>query len=208
MARALSVIVLAHDEETEPARLPCEHPAARGRGLRRRLRQHRSHGRDRARGRLPGGPASVRELRPPAQLGLRQPRDRDPLDPLPRRRRAPHPRARDRDRRHVAERPAPPHDGYMLRKRTGLFMGRWIRHGGQYPAWHLRLFRSGRSRCEDRLYDQHFVVDGPIGALATTISTIITSDLTPSSCAQSLGRPRGAANSSPARAPLRRASRG
>jgi hypothetical protein len=28
-----------------------------------------------------------------------------------------------------------PYDGYMLRKRT-IFMGRWIRHGGQYPAWH------------------------------------------------------------------------
>ena len=25
--------------------------------------------------------------------------------------------------------------GYMLRKRT-VFMGRWLRHGGQYPAYH------------------------------------------------------------------------
>lgn len=67
-------------------------------------------------------------------------------------------------------------DGYMLRKRT-IFMGRWLRHGGQYPAWHLRLFRSGRGRCEARLYDQHFVVDGRVGRLAHDYVDVITSDL-------------------------------
>ncbi len=72
--------------------------------------------------------------------------------------------------------PESPHDGYMLRKRTH-FMGRWIRHGGQYPAWHLRLFRSGRGRCEDRLYDQHFMVQGSIGRLANDYVDVITSDL-------------------------------
>jgi glycosyltransferase involved in cell wall biosynthesis len=50
--------------------------------------------------------------------------------------------------------------GFMMSRRT-VFMGRWIRHGGHYPAWHLRLFRRGRGRCEDRLYDQHFYCDGP-----------------------------------------------
>jgi glycosyltransferase involved in cell wall biosynthesis len=69
-----------------------------------------------------------------------------------------------------------PFDGYMLRKRT-IFMGRWLRHGGQYPAWHLRLFRSGRGRCEARLYDQHFVVDGRIGRLRNDYVDVITSDL-------------------------------
>ena len=69
-----------------------------------------------------------------------------------------------------------PCDGYMLRKRT-IFMGRWIRHGGQYPAWHLRLFRSGRGRCEARLYDQHFVVDGRVGSLRNDYIDVITSDL-------------------------------
>jgi glycosyltransferase involved in cell wall biosynthesis len=67
-------------------------------------------------------------------------------------------------------------DGYLLRKRT-VFMGRWIRHGGQYPAWHLRLFRSGRGRCEDRLYDQHFVVAGQVGRLLNDYIDVITSDL-------------------------------
>ena len=69
-----------------------------------------------------------------------------------------------------------PYDGYMLRKRT-VFMGRWIRHGGQYPAYHLRLFRSGRGRCEARLYDQHFVVDGRVGSLRSDYVDVITSDL-------------------------------
>jgi len=48
---------------------------------------------------------------------------------------------------------------YLLRRRD-YFMGRELRHSGLNP-WHLRLFRSGAARCEQRLYDQHFVaVDG------------------------------------------------
>jgi glycosyltransferase involved in cell wall biosynthesis len=69
-----------------------------------------------------------------------------------------------------------PNDGYMLRKRT-IFMGRWLRRGGQYPAWHLRLFRSGHGRCEDRLYDQHFVVRGKVGRLDHDYVDVITSEL-------------------------------
>jgi hypothetical protein len=40
------------------------------------------------------------------------------------------------------------------------FHGRALRHGGMYPIYHMRLFRSGRGRCEDRKYDQHFRADG------------------------------------------------
>jgi glycosyltransferase involved in cell wall biosynthesis len=76
----------------------------------------------------------------------------------------------------LVARPEARHDGYMLRKRT-VFMGRWLRHGGQYPAWHLRLFRTGRGRCEDRLYDQHFVVRGSVGRLEHDYLDVITSDL-------------------------------
>jgi glycosyltransferase involved in cell wall biosynthesis len=50
-------------------------------------------------------------------------------------------------------------DGYHL-PRLVHFMGGPIRHGGMYPIWHLRLFRHGRGRCEDRRYDQHFRVEG------------------------------------------------
>ncbi len=40
------------------------------------------------------------------------------------------------------------------------FHGQPLRHGGMWPIYHLRLFRRGRGRCEDRLYDQHFYVEG------------------------------------------------
>jgi glycosyltransferase involved in cell wall biosynthesis len=45
------------------------------------------------------------------------------------------------------------------------FHGQPIRHGGMWPIHHMRLFRSGRGRCEARRYDQHFFVDGPTGRL-------------------------------------------
>lgn len=68
------------------------------------------------------------------------------------------------------------HQGYLLRKRT-YFMGRWIKHGGQYPSYHLRLFLHGHGRCEDRLYDQHFLVDGNVGRLENDYLDVLSSDL-------------------------------
>lgn len=68
------------------------------------------------------------------------------------------------------------HDGFLLRKRT-IFMGRWIRHGGHYPSYHLRLFRRARGRCEARLYDQHFIVDGRLGRLQQDYLDILCGDL-------------------------------
>jgi len=44
---------------------------------------------------------------------------------------------------------------FIFKRRT-YFMGRALRFGGT-ANYHLRLFRSGTARCEDRLYDQHFV---------------------------------------------------
>ncbi len=66
--------------------------------------------------------------------------------------------------------------GFLLRKRT-IFMGRWIRHGGHYPSFHLRLFRTGCGRCEDRLYDQHFVVDGRVTPLKSDYVDVVASKL-------------------------------
>lgn len=50
-------------------------------------------------------------------------------------------------------------DGYMFSRRT-MFLGKWIRYGGHYPNYHLRLYRTTKGKCEDKVYDQHFVVDG------------------------------------------------
>jgi glycosyltransferase involved in cell wall biosynthesis len=73
---------------------------------------------------------------------------------------------------------APPADvdGFIFRKRTH-FMGRWIKHGGHYPSFHLRLFRRDRGRCEDRLYDQHYVVPGATRILTHDYIDVLTSDI-------------------------------
>ncbi len=51
----------------------------------------------------------------------------------------------------------PEHSGYFL-PRYVRFLGRVLRHGGMSPTWHMRLFRTGAGRCEDRKYDQHFIL--------------------------------------------------
>jgi glycosyltransferase involved in cell wall biosynthesis len=69
-----------------------------------------------------------------------------------------------------------PVDGYLVSRRT-MFMGRWIRHGGHYPAWHLRLMRTGAGHCEDRLYDQHFYVSGAVQKLQGDLIDTLTPDV-------------------------------
>lgn len=48
--------------------------------------------------------------------------------------------------------------GFMMRRRV-YFMGRWIKHGGYYPSWFLRLFRKGKGRSEEREMDEHIVIE-------------------------------------------------
>ena len=67
-------------------------------------------------------------------------------------------------------------DGFLFRKRT-LFIGRWIRHGGHYPSYHLRLCRKDRGGCEERLYDQHYIVRGNVRRLQHDYLDVLTSDL-------------------------------
>jgi len=52
------------------------------------------------------------------------------------------------------------HAGYFV-PRYVKFLGRVMRHGGMSPTWHLRLFLTGIGRCEDRKYDQHYLLVGP-----------------------------------------------
>jgi len=60
----------------------------------------------------------------------------------------------------------PEHAGYFV-PRYVRFLGRVLRHGGMSPTWHLRLFRSSVGRCEDRKYDQHFLLrEGTAGKLS------------------------------------------
>ena len=53
----------------------------------------------------------------------------------------------------------PGHAGYFI-ARYVRFLGRVMRHGAMSPTWHMRLFRSGSGRCENRRYDQHFLLTG------------------------------------------------
>jgi glycosyltransferase involved in cell wall biosynthesis len=55
----------------------------------------------------------------------------------------------------------------LLVKRRVYFWGRWIRHGGYYPIWLLRVWRRGTAACEDRDMDEHMLVSsGRIEKLA------------------------------------------
>lgn len=47
--------------------------------------------------------------------------------------------------------------GIILRRRV-YFMGRWIKHGGRYPELLLRIFRTGKASCEQKLMDEHMIL--------------------------------------------------
>ena len=37
-------------------------------------------------------------------------------------------------------------------------MGRWIKHGGRYPEFLLRIFRTGKAICEMKIMDEHMIL--------------------------------------------------
>jgi glycosyltransferase involved in cell wall biosynthesis len=66
-------------------------------------------------------------------------------------------------------------DGYYLNRRV-FFLGKWIRHGGKYPDWNLRLFRHAKGRYEnlnteeiqntgDNEVHEHVILQGQVGYL-------------------------------------------
>src|SRR5439155_137143 len=57
-----------------------------------------------------------------------------------------------------------PADGYAVPRRN-IFWGRWVRHGGLYPDWQVRLFRRGRGRFVDRAVHESVDVDGAVARL-------------------------------------------
>jgi len=54
--------------------------------------------------------------------------------------------------------------GFYLVRRF-LFLGRWLRHGGLYPTWLLRLFKRRHVRFEDRPVNEHAILNGTAGQL-------------------------------------------
>lgn len=67
-------------------------------------------------------------------------------------------------------------DAFLVSRKT-VFRNRWIRHGGHYPVYHVRIYRKSAGRCEERLYDQHFVTKGRILHLKGDIINIINPNL-------------------------------
>jgi glycosyltransferase involved in cell wall biosynthesis len=56
--------------------------------------------------------------------------------------------------------------GYFVARRQ-IFRGTWIRHGGYYPKYLLKLFHRGHVTVDERdLVDHHFEVDGAVGKIA------------------------------------------
>lgn len=66
-------------------------------------------------------------------------------------------------------------DGFYLNRRV-FFMGKWIRHGGKYPDWNLRLFKHKLGRYEnlnteeirntgDNEVHEHVILKGEVGYL-------------------------------------------
>lgn len=69
----------------------------------------------------------------------------------------------------------PDYDGYYLNRRV-FFLGKWIRYGGKYPDWNLRLFRHQKGRYEnlnteeirntgDNEVHEHVILQGQVGYL-------------------------------------------
>jgi len=56
---------------------------------------------------------------------------------------------------------------YIARKK--LFAGKWLRYGGSFPDYNLRLFRRGTCRYEKRLVHEHMVCEGTPGYLKTPL---------------------------------------
>lgn len=69
----------------------------------------------------------------------------------------------------------PAYNGYYLNRRV-YFLGKWIRHGGKYPDWNLRLFKHQCGRYEnlktenvqntgDNEVHEHVILEGGVGYL-------------------------------------------
>lgn len=70
----------------------------------------------------------------------------------------------------------PSAQAYIFKRRT-YFLGAALRFGGA-SNFHLRLFTSGSARCENRLYDQHFLADVPAQRLGGLLHDMNVGSLT------------------------------
>lgn len=67
-------------------------------------------------------------------------------------------------------------DGYYL-PRLSFFLGKWIRHGGWYPDYVLRLFRKQKARFTDSLVHEEVILNGKAGYLKADLLHYTVPDL-------------------------------
>jgi glycosyltransferase involved in cell wall biosynthesis len=67
-------------------------------------------------------------------------------------------------------------DGYRIPRKT-FFLGKWIRHGGWYPDYNLRLFKRGMGRFEERAVHEAVKVTGTVGRTKHAIEHYAYPDL-------------------------------
>jgi len=60
--------------------------------------------------------------------------------------------------------PETDYDGFYI-PRKNYFLGKWIKHGGWWPDYTLRLFKKERGRFEPREVHEKVIVDGKVGYL-------------------------------------------
>lgn len=81
----------------------------------------------------------------------------------------------------------PNYEGYYLNRRV-YFLGKWIRHGGKYPDWNLRLFKHKKGRYEnlgteeirntgDNEVHEHVILNGAVGYLKNDMDHIDFRDI-------------------------------
>lgn len=81
----------------------------------------------------------------------------------------------------------PPFDGYYLNRKL-IFLGRWLKHGGNFPSWNLRLFKHRLGRYErleteelasagDVEVHEHVVLQGRAGFLREPLLHLDYKDL-------------------------------
>lgn len=64
-------------------------------------------------------------------------------------------------------------------KRRVYFMDRWIKYGGYYPTWLLRIWRKGKAKLENKFMDEHTVLhNGTVLYLKNDIEEKNKKDLT------------------------------
>lgn len=68
------------------------------------------------------------------------------------------------------------YDGFLISRKT-IFYNKWIKYGGHYPRYHLRIFKKDKGRCEKREYDQHFIVEGRVKKLKNPIVNDVTMEI-------------------------------